>query len=137
MTAAAETPFPHRTVVTVVAGIPASDGAGVKLKRVIGQPGLDMVGPFLMLDEFGSDRPNDYIAGFPDHPHRGFETVTYMIDGRIRHRRQPGQRRRGRPGGRAVDDHRARHRPFRRCRSRRMACCAACSCGSTCRRPTR
>lgn len=98
MTAAAET-LSSRTVVTVVAGIPASDGAGVKLKRVIGQPGLDMVGPFLMLDEFGSDRPNDYIAGFPDHPHRGFETVTYMIDGRIRHRDNRGNEGVVGPGG--------------------------------------
>lgn len=68
-----------------VRGIPASDGAGVSLTRVIGQPALDMLDPFLLLDEFGSDKPGDYIAGFPEHPHRGFETVTYMLDGRMRH----------------------------------------------------
>jgi len=74
-----------REVVQVVRGRPTSDGAGVKLTRVIGQPGLDTLDPFLMLDEFRSDQANDYIAGFPSHPHRGFETVTYMLAGRMRH----------------------------------------------------
>ena len=71
-------------------GTPASDGAGVKLTRVIGGTQLDMLDPFLMLDEFGTDRAEDYLAGFPDHPHRGFETVTYMLDGRMRHRDNHG-----------------------------------------------
>jgi quercetin 2,3-dioxygenase len=71
-------------------GMPASDGAGVKLTRVIGTPQLDMVDPFLMLDEFGTDRAEDYLAGFPNHPHRGFETVTYMLDGRMRHKDNHG-----------------------------------------------
>ena len=66
-------------------GLPTSDGAGVKLTRVIGQRALDMLDPFLLLDEFRSDAASDYIAGFPDHPHRGFETVTYMLAGRMRH----------------------------------------------------
>jgi redox-sensitive bicupin YhaK (pirin superfamily) len=70
--------------------MPASDGAGVKLKRVIGQPALPDLDPFLMLDAFGSDDPDAYIAGFPDHPHRGFETVTYMLAGRMRHRDNKG-----------------------------------------------
>ena len=74
-----------RTVTRRVRGVPTSDGAGVKLTRVIGQPQLDSLDPFLVLDEFGSDSATDYIAGFPDHPHRGFETVTYMLDGRMRH----------------------------------------------------
>lgn len=74
-----------RTITRRVRGQPASDGAGVRLTRVIGQPALDMLDPFLLLDEFGSDQPGDYIAGFPEHPHRGFETVTYMLDGRMRH----------------------------------------------------
>jgi quercetin 2,3-dioxygenase len=79
-----------RTVVRRVLGMPTSDGAGVKLRRVIGQPQLPDLDPFLMLDEFGTDRAEDYIAGFPDHPHRGFETVTYMLDGRMRHRDNHG-----------------------------------------------
>ena len=79
-----------REVVKVVRGMPTSDGAGVKLRRVIGQPGLSELDPFLMLDEFGTDAPADYIAGFPEHPHRGFETVTYMLDGRMRHRDNHG-----------------------------------------------
>jgi redox-sensitive bicupin YhaK (pirin superfamily) len=70
--------------------MPTSDGAGVRLRRVIGQPGLSELDPFLMLDEFGTDAPADYIAGFPEHPHRGFETVTYMLDGRMRHRDNHG-----------------------------------------------
>lgn len=75
----------QRTLVRRVRGMDTADGAGVKLKRVIGQPALDMLDPFLMLDEFRSDQAGDYIEGFPDHPHRGFETVTYMLAGRMRH----------------------------------------------------
>ncbi|HTY48565.1 MAG TPA: pirin family protein [Steroidobacteraceae bacterium] len=80
----------ERQVVRRVRGMPTSDGAGVRLVRVIGQPQLTDLDPFLMLDEFGTDNPGDYIAGFPDHPHRGFETVTYMLDGRMRHRDNHG-----------------------------------------------
>jgi hypothetical protein len=79
-----------RGVSRLVRGMPTSDGAGVKLTRVIGQPKLPDLDPFLMLDEFGTDNPGDYIAGFPEHPHRGFETVTYMLDGRMRHRDNHG-----------------------------------------------
>jgi quercetin 2,3-dioxygenase len=79
-----------RSVSRIVHGMPTSDGAGVKLTRVIGQSRLPDLDPFLMLDEFGTDNPDDYIAGFPEHPHRGFETVTYMLDGRMRHRDNHG-----------------------------------------------
>jgi redox-sensitive bicupin YhaK (pirin superfamily) len=71
-------------------GQATSDGAGVSLTRVIGTRQLSELDPFLMLDEFGSDQPTDYIAGFPSHPHRGFETVTYMLDGRMRHKDNHG-----------------------------------------------
>jgi redox-sensitive bicupin YhaK (pirin superfamily) len=74
-----------RGIARIVSGLPTQDGAGVKLTRLIGTPQLSDVDPFLMLDAFGSDNPNDYIAGFPEHPHRGFETVTYMITGSITH----------------------------------------------------
>jgi hypothetical protein len=75
----------QRTITRRVRGIDTNDGAGVKLKRIIGQPNLDMLDPFLLLDEFRSDQAGDYIAGFPEHPHRGFETVTYMLAGHMRH----------------------------------------------------
>jgi redox-sensitive bicupin YhaK (pirin superfamily) len=81
-----------RTLVHTVESMPTSDGAGVKLRRSLGsQRGLH-VDPFLMLDEFYSDNPDDYIAGFPSHPHRGFETVTYMLDGHMRHEDHLGNR---------------------------------------------
>lgn len=79
-----------RSVERLVTGQATSDGAGVKLTRVLTQPLQRRLDPFLMLDAFGSDRADDYIAGFPDHPHRGFETVTYMIAGRMRHRDSAG-----------------------------------------------
>ena len=77
-------------VIRTVRGHATSDGAGVKLTRVLTQDLQRRLDPFLMLDAFGSDAPDDYIAGFPDHPHRGFETVTYMIAGRMRHRDNTG-----------------------------------------------
>lgn len=80
----------HRRVTRLVRGMPTSDGAGVRLTRVIGIPELRNLDPFLMLDHFGSEQAADYIAGFPNHPHRGFETVTYMLEGRMRHRDNQG-----------------------------------------------
>jgi len=79
-----------RHITRRIRGIDTADGAGVKLKRIIGQPGLDMLDPFLLLDEFRSDDAGDYIAGFPEHPHRGFETVTYMLAGHMQHRDNHG-----------------------------------------------
>ncbi|WP_138514468.1 pirin family protein [Rhodoferax bucti] len=79
-----------RTVERLVAGQATSDGAGVKLTRVLTQNLQHRLDPFLMLDAFGSDNPDDYIAGFPEHPHRGFETVSYMLSGRMRHRDSAG-----------------------------------------------
>jgi len=87
---ATETVTKPRAVERIVAGQPTSDGAGVKLTRVLTQPLQRRLDPFLMLDAFGTDDPQDYIGGFPDHPHRGFETVTYMIAGRMRHRDSAG-----------------------------------------------
>ena len=85
-----DTSTDYAQVTRSVRGQPTSDGAGVRLTRVIGTQQLDALDPFLMLDEFGTDRPEDYLAGFPEHPHRGFETVTYMLDGRMRHRDNHG-----------------------------------------------
>jgi len=81
-----ETVLHPRAVEQLVTGQATSDGAGVKLTRVLTQQFQRRLDPFLMLDAFGTDNPDDYIGGFPDHPHRGFETVTYMIAGQMRHR---------------------------------------------------
>jgi redox-sensitive bicupin YhaK (pirin superfamily) len=88
-----------RTIERIVRGVPTSDGAGVKLTRVLTHDLQQRLDPFLMLDAFGSDKPDEYIAGFPDHPHRGFETVTYMLEGRLRHRDNHGGAGSLAPGG--------------------------------------
>ena len=75
-----------RAVQRIIRSVRASDGAGVRMRRSLGQTPDARVDPFLMLDEFGTDNPDDYIAGFPSHPHRGFETVTYMLEGHMQHR---------------------------------------------------
>ncbi len=75
-----------RTLAQVIESVPTSDGAGVKLRRSLGSSHSLRLDPFLMLDEFYSDNPDDYLAGFPPHPHRGFETVTYMLDGHMQHK---------------------------------------------------
>lgn len=79
-----------RQVERLVQGMATSDGAGVKLTRVLTHDLQRRLDPFLMLDAFGTDNADDYIAGFPDHPHRGFETVTYMLEGQMRHRDSAG-----------------------------------------------
>jgi quercetin 2,3-dioxygenase len=94
------TPITHpRTIERLITGQPTSDGAGVKLTRVLTQDLQRRLDPFLMLDAFGSDAADDYIAGFPDHPHRGFETVTYMLAGNMRHRDSAGNEGLLRDGG--------------------------------------
>jgi quercetin 2,3-dioxygenase len=91
--------FIARPVERVLAGQPTQDGAGVKLVRLLTQPLQRRLDPFLMLDAFGTENPGDYIAGFPDHPHRGFETVTVMLQGRMRHRDSAGHEGLLEPGG--------------------------------------
>jgi redox-sensitive bicupin YhaK (pirin superfamily) len=81
-----------RVVQRVIPSVPASDGAGVKLRRSLGSGQFARHDPWLMLDEFYSDDPKDYLAGFPNHPHRGFETITYMLDGHMRHEDSSGNR---------------------------------------------
>ena len=88
-----------RRIEALVAGYATSDGAGVRLTRLLTQKLQRRLDPFLMLDAFGSDDAEDYIAGFPDHPHRGFETITYMLDGRMRHRDSAGHEGVLGPGG--------------------------------------
>ncbi|HEY5739425.1 MAG TPA: pirin family protein [Gammaproteobacteria bacterium] len=89
----------NRSALKIVNGQPATDGAGVELVRVIGQHALAELDPFLLLDAFRSDDPDDYIAGFPPHPHRGFETVTYILNGRMRHKDNAGNEGVIEPGG--------------------------------------
>ena len=80
----------NRELIQIIEGLETSDGAGVKLRRIIGGPDLNMLDPFLLFDEFGSDDPDDYIGGFPPHPHRGFETITYMLNGKFKHKDSAG-----------------------------------------------
>lgn len=102
-TASSEAPAPSgaggaREVLRVFDAQPTRDGAGVRLSRALGGQALAMLDPFLLLDEFRSDNPNDYAAGFPSHPHRGFETVTYMLDGAMEHKDSVGNAGRLRAG---------------------------------------
>ena len=89
----------NRTVLQAFEGIETADGDGVKLTRIIGSPHLNMLDPFLLLDCFESDDADDYIGGFPTHPHRGFETVTYLLNGRMRHKDNAGHEGVIEPGG--------------------------------------
>jgi redox-sensitive bicupin YhaK (pirin superfamily) len=79
-----------RAIKRRVPGVDSMDGAGVRIRRSVGKSQFARIDPFLMLDCFSSDDPDDYIAGFPAHPHRGFETVTYMLDGLMKHRDHMG-----------------------------------------------
>ena len=90
--------MPDVEVKKIIKALNASDGAGVKLKRSIGTPEADYIDPFLMLDEFGSENKDDYIAGFPPHPHRGIETVTYMLHGQFEHEDSIGSKGKMKPG---------------------------------------
>ena len=94
-----ETATQARTLERIIESVATSDGAGVKLRRSIGRGQGTRLDPFLMLDEFSSDNPGDYIAGFPPHPHRGFETVTYMLDGHMRHEDHLGNQGESKGGG--------------------------------------
>ncbi|MFQ3229660.1 pirin family protein [Reinekea sp.] len=89
----------QRQIKLISQGMPATDGDGVKLTRIIGTPQLDMLDPFLLLDVFESDQPQDYIGGFPKHPHRGFETVSYLLAGNMRHKDSAGNEGVITPGG--------------------------------------
>src|SRR5689334_9529800 len=111
----------QRRVDRVLSGMPTTDGAGVRLSRVIGQPALPDLDPFVMLDRFHSDDPRAYIAGFPDHPHRGFETVTVMLAGYMRHRDSRGNAGLIAGGGAQMDDGRSGHHPLRDARTRRRS----------------
>ena len=88
-----------RTIRQRVPALEVTEGAGVTVHRSIGTPALRNLDPFLMLDHFGSDNPDEYIAGFPDHPHRGFITFTYMLDGHMQHRDSMGNQGELMPGG--------------------------------------
>ena len=98
-----------RPVKRIVQSKPTIEGAGVKLRRAFGFGETAETDPFLLLDDFRNDHPADYLAGFPWHPHRGIETITYVLNGTVEHRRQPRQPRHARLRRRAMDDRRARH----------------------------
>ena len=120
-----------RSVQKIVKGRETSEGAGVKLKRALGIAELGYLDPFLLFDEFKSDDRADYIAGFPDHPHRGFETVTYMLAGAMEHRDHIGNA--GQLSAGSVQWMTAgRGIIHQRCPSSRTASCGAFSSGSTC-----
>ncbi len=89
----------YRSIKRRIKAVDSRDGAGVRIRRSVGSSGFARIDPFLMLDCFSSDNPDDYVAGFPAHPHRGFETVTYMIDGLMKHKDHMGNEGILRPGG--------------------------------------
>ena len=105
-----------RPVKRIASSKPTIEGAGVQLRRAFGFGDTTEFDPFLLLDDFRNDRPDDYLAGFPWHPHRGIETITYVLAGNGRARRQPRQSRQARRRRRAVDDGRAAASCIRKCR---------------------
>ncbi len=126
----------ERRVLHTIRALETSDGAGVRLKRALGHNPAVRLDPFLMLDAFSSDNPDDYIAGFPAHPHRGFETVTYLIEGHMKHRDHLGNEGDLKQGG--VQWMTAgRGIIHEEMPQQQDGCCAASSCGSTCPPPRR
>jgi quercetin 2,3-dioxygenase len=117
-----------RTVARIITAISTSDGAGVRLRRSIGNGDGTRLDPFLMLDEFSSDNPGDYIAGFPSHPHRGFETVTYILDGHMRHEDHLGNQGDLKSGG--VQWMTAGRGIIQKCHNKKKGACAAFNSGS-------
>ena len=111
------------------------EGAGVRLQRAFGFGETDDFDPFLLLDDFRNDNPRDYLAGFPWHPHRGIETITYVLAGSVEHGDSLGNRGQPRRRRRAMDDRGPRHPPPGDAEGRRgRAACTASSCGRTCPR---
>ncbi len=124
-----------RPVKSIVQSKPTMEGAGVKLRRAFGFGETQETDPFLLLDDFRNDRPEDYLAGFPWHPHRGIETITYVLNGTVEHGDSLGNRGSLRFRRRAVDDRAAEASCIRKCpRVTRKAGCTASSSGPTCRR---
>ena len=126
-----------RPVRDVRQSVPTMEGAGVALRRAFGFGNTSDFDPFLLLDDFRNDDPEAYLAGFPWHPHRGIETITYVLAGTVEHgdslgnRGQHGRRRR------AVDDRRQRHPAPGNAEGRQRGACTASSSGRTCRRRSR
>ena len=127
-----------RPVKRIVKAKPTVEGAGVQLRRAFGFGDTEEFDPFLLLDDFRNERPEDYLAGFPWHPHRGIETITYVLAGNVEHGDSLGNRGRHRRRRRAVDDGGQRHHPPGDAAGRRpTAGCTASSSGPTCRRRSR
>ena len=124
-----------RPVKSIVTSKPAIEGAGVKLNRAFGFGNTTEFDPFLLLDDFRNDRPDDYRAGFPWHPHRGIETITYVLAGTVEHGDSLGNRGKLERRRRAMDDGGQRHPASGNAAGRRArAACTAFSSGPTCRR---
>ena len=127
-----------RPVKRIIQSKPTIEGAGVKLRRAFGFGDTAEFDPFLLFDDFRNDGPDDYLAGFPWHPHRGIETITYVLAGTVEHGDSLGNRGRARRRRRAVDDGRQRHpAPGDAAGRSRRAACTASSSGPTCRRRSR